>query len=278
MVSKHKIKYLTAIFVAALVYAMLCGRLCAYAAINANEAELLAIIDSQREYNGVLYQVSPDYRASARAYLDDPSVDVTAEQKREAINQMFSSIQQGINDGYLIPVYQEASAVDPAAAAGNLGSVIEGIESSAQLSAQDAAGQVQSAAAATAPETEAQAETTAAETTEPQTEPAETEASETAGDAASETETEAETVTETLPPETEPSPIVLALEAAMSMDTHEEDEEPEYEELIPAYEYPEHMIMGAVGLGALLCVAGIGVSAGTGLFSHHHRRKRRADG
>lgn len=258
------------------MYAMLCGRLCAYAAINANEAELLAIIDSQREYNGVLYQVSPDYRASARAYLDDPSVDVTAEQKQEAINQMFSSIQQGINDGYLIPVYQEAAAVDPAAAAGNLGSVIEGIESSAQLSAQDAAGQVQSAAAATAPETEP--EITVAETTESQTEPAETEASETETEAASETETATETVAETVPVETEPSPIVLALEAAMSMDTHEVNEEPEYEELIPAYEYPEHVMLGAVGLGAFLCIAGIGISAGTGLFSHHHRRKRRADG
>lgn len=254
---------------------MLCGRLCAYAAINANEAELLAIIDSQREYNGVLYQVSSDYWASARAYLDDPSVDVTAEQKQEAINQMFSSIQQGINDGYLVPVYQEA-AVDPAEAAGNLGSVIEGIESSAQLSAQDAAGQVQSAAAATAPETEAQTETTAAETAQIQTEPAETEAAESAAEAAS--ETAAETVAETAAAETEPSPIVLALEAAMNMDTHEEVQEPEYKELIPSYEYPEHMILGAVGLGALLCVAAIGISAGTGLFRHHHKRKRRADG
>ena len=32
------------------------------------------------------------------------------------------------------------------------------------------------------------------------------------------------------------------------------------------------------GLGAVLCIAGLGVSAGTGMFRHHHRRKRRADG
>ena len=72
--------------------------------LNANGQELLSIISGTETYNGITYQMDPAYVNQARAYFLQDNIDVTDEQKQKAINEMYSSIQEGIDGGYLIPV------------------------------------------------------------------------------------------------------------------------------------------------------------------------------
>lgn len=82
----------------------------AYAgSLNANEQELMSIIRGTYTYHGVTYQVKDEYIQMAADYLAQDSIDTTDEQKQKAINKMYSSIQQGIDEGYLEPVGKESS-------------------------------------------------------------------------------------------------------------------------------------------------------------------------
>lgn len=240
----------------------------AYASINGNEAELLAIINSTREYNGVWYQVAPQYREAARNYLDDPSIDCTDEQKQKAINQMFGSIQQGIDEGYLIPVSGGQTASGDSSGSSNHvsqtqdsetagGEYAEGTVQSAEqpdggavLAAQpEAAAEMQGAAL------QAQGEQTAEET------------------AMADSEVSKETETA----ETEPSPIVLALEAAMNAPS-ETSEAMKEGSLLPV---EGNALTNAKSSKAasVACLAAAGVfgalSYAAGLFKHRHKKRRK---
>lgn len=94
----------------------------AYAgSLNANEQELMGIISGTYTYNGVTYRVKPQYVQVARNYLMQDNIDCTDEQKQKAINQMYSSIQQGIDEGYLEPAYpQTVSAASNGEGAGSV--------------------------------------------------------------------------------------------------------------------------------------------------------------
>ena len=74
----------------------------AYAgSLNANEQELMAIIRGTYTYKGVTYRVKAEYIRVAEDYLLQDDVDCTDEQKQKALDTMYSSIQQGIDEGYL---------------------------------------------------------------------------------------------------------------------------------------------------------------------------------
>lgn len=74
----------------------------AYAgSLNAREQELIAIIKGTYTYQGVTYRVKDTYIQVAIDYLLQDDIDVTEEQKQKALNKMYSSIQQGIDEGYL---------------------------------------------------------------------------------------------------------------------------------------------------------------------------------
>lgn len=86
----------------------------AYAgSLNANEQELMSIIRGTYTYKGVTYRVKSQYIQVAQDYLMQDNIDCTDEQKQKALNTMYSSIQQGIDEGYLEPAYPQA--VSPAA-------------------------------------------------------------------------------------------------------------------------------------------------------------------
>lgn len=72
--------------------------------INGNEQELLNVISGTETYNGRTYRMKEEYIAQARAYFLQDGVDITDEQKQEALASMYSSIGQGIAEGYLVPV------------------------------------------------------------------------------------------------------------------------------------------------------------------------------
>ncbi len=75
--------------------------------INGNEQELLNVISGTETYNGRTYRMKEEYIIQARAYFLQDDVDVTDEQKQKAIDTMYANIEQGIEEGYLIPVEEE---------------------------------------------------------------------------------------------------------------------------------------------------------------------------
>ena len=75
--------------------------------INGNEQELLNVISGTETYNGQTYRMKEEYIIQARAYFLQDDVDVTDEQKQKAIDTMYANIEQGIEEGYLIPVEEE---------------------------------------------------------------------------------------------------------------------------------------------------------------------------
>ncbi|MDO4265188.1 MAG: hypothetical protein Q4C63_01805 [Eubacteriales bacterium] len=244
----------------------------AYGSINGNEAELLAIIGSTREYNGVLYQVDPEYQRAARAYLDDPSIDCTDEQKAKAINRMFGSIQQGIDEGYLIPVGQSAAS---GTTSGSSSDIEETANSAEAPAAEKHTETGQPAAAESGTKAADRAEKsggTAKETPEGAGRTETGEAAQTGGETQETEERFVEEPQTEVPAEREVSPIVLALEEAMY-------EAPELSErmgegsLIPAAIYPAEAAKYIALAGALLTVVCAGLSAAFGLF-RHHRKKR----
>lgn len=129
MKPNHLLREIAAIGVILLVVGM--GEPAYAGSLNANEQELMGIISGTYTYNGVTYRVKPQYVQVARGYLMQDNIDCTDEQKQKAINQMYSSIQQGIDEGYLEPAYPQtvsaASGGEGNAAAeaenGNAGSV-----------------------------------------------------------------------------------------------------------------------------------------------------------
>ena len=118
--------------------------------INGNEQELLNVISGTETYNGRTYRMKEEYIIQARAYFLQDDVDVTDEQKQKAIDTMYANIEQGIEEGYLIPVEEELPGRQEA--------------SGGETGAGEERGEPQAAE----PET-TEPETTEPETTEPET-------------------------------------------------------------------------------------------------------------
>ena len=263
---------------AAFVAGLLFFSMPAYAEINGNEAELLSIINSTREYNGVTYQVKQQYRDAARAYLDDPSIDCTAEQKQKAINQMFGSIQQGIDEGYLVAVgggsAQKATGAQKAESSAPSGAGATGGKSTGTTSSDPAvsdAATSDTSADATADET-ASAETGSASAEGTDGVSAEETENSSAQGAGSAENAQMSADGEAASQEAERSPIVLALEQAMDT-TQEITVETVPGSLLPEMIYPSRFIsLFAIGAAAAAVFAAA-ASFYFGLF-HHHRSKR----
>ena len=80
--------------------------------LNGNEQELLGVISGTETYNGQTYRVKEEYIAQARAYFLQDDVDITDEQKQEALQTMYGSIAQGVAEGYLEPVGGSGTAYE----------------------------------------------------------------------------------------------------------------------------------------------------------------------
>lgn len=86
----------------------------AYAgSINGNEQSVLSAVQGQFEKDGIIYAVKPEYINSARNYLAQDDVDLTAEQAQAAIAEIYANVQTGIESGYLIEIGKR-SAEEPA--------------------------------------------------------------------------------------------------------------------------------------------------------------------
>lgn len=164
--------------------------------LNANEQELMSIIRGTYTYKGVTYRVKSMYIQAAQDYLMQDNIDCTDEQKQKALNTMYSSIQQGIDEGYLEPAYPQAvsPAANEAGEAGGTESVsVTGENGSTEAGGMDGAGNLSGANGTKGAEAG-----TGTETAESGSEGNESEGDESKGNEE--------------PLETEPSPEILALE------------------------------------------------------------------
>lgn len=73
------------------------------AGLNAYEAEVINTAKGNFELNGIQYHVDPVFIQQLSDYLNQEDVEINAAQKDEIIGMMFSNIEQGVAEGYLIP-------------------------------------------------------------------------------------------------------------------------------------------------------------------------------
>lgn len=87
--------------------------------INQNESAVVSVAKGQFESNGVRYQADQAYLNELVSYLSQDDVDLSAEQKDEAIASIYANVEKGIEEGYLVPIKtentgQESSNTDSA--------------------------------------------------------------------------------------------------------------------------------------------------------------------
>lgn len=88
--------------------------------LNAYENEVIAEAQKVYELKGVKYKTAPAYINQLRDYFAADGMDLTAEQRDEVLQAAYSSIEKGVEEGYLLPVEgqstQEDSTADTAGA------------------------------------------------------------------------------------------------------------------------------------------------------------------
>lgn len=200
----------------------------AYAgSLNANESELIEIITGTYEYEGVTYKVKDLYVNMAIDYLMQDGIDLTVEQKQVAIQKMYSSVAQGISEGYLEVVKDvENDEERPGAADGKS-------DAGQDITGQGTSG---SAGLGTVAGTESVSDIQGTDSLEVET-----------------TEPESEEATK--------SPLVLSLESLAQMETQQQEASDSVETNRFLEEYPHYnwqiawYLCAIVGLGTIGCAA-----------------------
>jgi hypothetical protein len=72
--------------------------------INQYENAVISAAQSTFELNGIKYCTDPVFIEQLTAYLGQEDIDLSESQKDEIISKMFSNIERGVNEGYLVPV------------------------------------------------------------------------------------------------------------------------------------------------------------------------------
>lgn len=93
------------IFIITFVFCCLLPSAVVYAEVL-NEYEQQVIAEAKRTYvyKGKEYRVSANYIDQLTAYLSQADVDITAEQRDQALQLAYDRIEQGVREGYLVPV------------------------------------------------------------------------------------------------------------------------------------------------------------------------------
>lgn len=72
--------------------------------LNQYESEVVNVAKGTFEVDGVTYQVKQTYINELIRYFMEDNVDITAKQRDEAISIMHANVNQGVDEGYLIPI------------------------------------------------------------------------------------------------------------------------------------------------------------------------------
>lgn len=85
----------------------------AYAgSLNSYEAEVVAAAQGVFESDGIKYKLDASYISQLTSYLSSDEVDLTQEQRDQALAAVNDYIDQGIKEGYLVPL-DEQTLDDP---------------------------------------------------------------------------------------------------------------------------------------------------------------------
>lgn len=106
---RNKLKSLIIIAIAVLSCVMIPGKVVFAGDINSDEAGLIAAASGTFSYDGKTYRAGSAYINSLTSYLSGDDVDLTAEQCQSAMAQMYGSVAEGIERGYLYEVGGELS-------------------------------------------------------------------------------------------------------------------------------------------------------------------------
>ncbi len=96
------------IFIITFVFCCLLPSAGVYAG-DLNEYELQVIAEAKKVYvyQGKEYRVLSKYIDQLTSYLSQDDVDITAEQRDKALQTAYDSIEQGVLEGYLVPVEEQ---------------------------------------------------------------------------------------------------------------------------------------------------------------------------
>ena len=70
--------------------------------INGNEQEIVSVINSQFEKDGIIYRVKQEYIDSAMNYLRQDDIDLMPEDVQMVIGEIYANVQTGVESGYLV--------------------------------------------------------------------------------------------------------------------------------------------------------------------------------
>jgi hypothetical protein len=79
--------------------------------INQYENAVIGAAQSTFELNGIKYRTDPVFIEQLTAYLGQADIDLSESQKGEIISKMFSNIERGVNEGYLVPVVDDGTTI-----------------------------------------------------------------------------------------------------------------------------------------------------------------------
>lgn len=109
---RNKVKYIIILGIMVLSCVMIPNKVVFAGDINSNEAGLIAAASGTFEYDGKTYRAGSAYINSLTAYLSGDDVDLTAEQCQSAMSQMYGSVAEGVERGYLYEVGGEQQSSD----------------------------------------------------------------------------------------------------------------------------------------------------------------------
>lgn len=72
--------------------------------INSEEARIIGVASGTFEYNGESYVAANGYVSQLSEYLSKDDIDLTAEQADAAINKIYSNIETGVKEGYIVKI------------------------------------------------------------------------------------------------------------------------------------------------------------------------------
>lgn len=102
------------IFIITFVFCCLLPSASVYAgALNEYEQQVVAEAKKTYVYKGKEYRVSANYIDQLSDYLSQDDVDITAEQRDQALQSAYDSIEQGVLEGYLVPIEEPSATPIP---------------------------------------------------------------------------------------------------------------------------------------------------------------------
>lgn len=112
MFAKIKITGIKSIIMGLVLFCTLHVPVVHAANLNGYETDVINAARGTFELEGTYYKVDPVFVQELTSYLSQEDVDLTASQKDEVMGMMFSNIERGVAEGYLVPIIEEDKTDD----------------------------------------------------------------------------------------------------------------------------------------------------------------------